>query len=185
MKTTFLLLINIIVSLFFWAFLCPSFLLGQRSLPENNLSYPVLLKIDSTSTGSGFFYQHHNEVYLVTAGHVLFDLKKDSLIGRNCVISSYSEDLRDTTKNIYTLNLGAMLLDGLIRWDKKTDVAVINFEDYNNKSIQVKQIATKGIVVVADGNIIPFDSVDVANDVFIFGYPTSLGLKQFPQIDYE
>ncbi|MCK4303112.1 MAG: trypsin-like peptidase domain-containing protein, partial [Candidatus Eisenbacteria sp.] len=30
-----------------------------------------------------------------------------------------------------------------------------------------------------------YDSVHVSNEIFVFGYPRSLGLKQIPQMDYD
>lgn len=42
----------------------------------------------------------------------------------------------------------------------------------------------RGIVGVNLNNLKKFDEVLTGNDVFIFGYPTSLGIKQVPQLDY-
>jgi hypothetical protein len=47
----------------------PSF--ANPDIPEDNLSYPVLLKWGDGS-GSGFFYNKKDATYLITAKHVLF-----------------------------------------------------------------------------------------------------------------
>ncbi len=47
------------------------------------------------------------------------------------------------------------------------------------------QIAKTGILGVAQASAKKFADVLTANQVFIFGYPTSLGLKNIPQIDYS
>src|ERR1039458_2489713 len=49
----------------------PPLATAQRAIPEHNLAYPVLLTIGST-TGSGFYLNAPDSVYLVTAKHVLF-----------------------------------------------------------------------------------------------------------------
>lgn len=50
---------------------------ARRDIPDNNLSYPILIsKADGSKVGSGFLYKDQKFVYLVTARHVLF--KHDS-----------------------------------------------------------------------------------------------------------
>jgi hypothetical protein len=44
---------------------------ANQDIPEDNLSYPVLLKVGDGS-GSGFFYNKKEATYLITAKHVLF-----------------------------------------------------------------------------------------------------------------
>lgn len=44
---------------------------ANPDIPEDNLSYPVLLKWEGGS-GSGFFYNKDDATYLITAAHVLF-----------------------------------------------------------------------------------------------------------------
>lgn len=45
---------------------------ADPDIPEDNLSYPVLLIGKDGSTGSGFFYNKDDATYLITARHVLF-----------------------------------------------------------------------------------------------------------------
>jgi len=49
--------------------------------------------------------------------------------------------------------------------------------------VTVESMAKDGILGVDIGSIKPFNRVLVGNDVVLFGYPTSLGLKQTPQLD--
>lgn len=46
-------------------------LYASPDIPEDNLSYPVLLQ-GKNSSGSGFFYNKEDATYLITARHVLF-----------------------------------------------------------------------------------------------------------------
>ena len=60
--------------LFFMALflLLPGISESDPDLPDDNLSYPVLLVSKTKSSGSGFFYNKDNAIYLITARHVLF-----------------------------------------------------------------------------------------------------------------
>ena len=62
----YLILLAIIV-----AFICPHGAIAFRQVPDNNLSYPVLITLGK-SAGSGFFLRKENKTYFVTARHVLF-----------------------------------------------------------------------------------------------------------------
>lgn len=56
---------------------CISISEARRDIPDNNLSYPILISgADGSKVGSGFLYKDQKFVYLVTARHVLF--KHDS-----------------------------------------------------------------------------------------------------------
>jgi hypothetical protein len=44
---------------------------SETDIPDDNLSYPVLL-VSKCGTGSGFFYNKDDATYLITARHVLF-----------------------------------------------------------------------------------------------------------------
>jgi hypothetical protein len=46
---------------------------AQRAIPDDNLAYPVLITLGNGSSGSGFFLNTSDAVYLVTAKHVLFN----------------------------------------------------------------------------------------------------------------
>jgi hypothetical protein len=52
------------------------------------------------------------------------------------------------------------------------------------KGVSIRELAKSGVLSVVKESIKHFSEVLMANQVFIFGYPTSLGLKTIPQIDY-
>ena len=56
----------------FLLLLFPCYSQSSPDLPQDNLSYPVLLVGKDGATGSGFFYNKDNAIYLITARHVLF-----------------------------------------------------------------------------------------------------------------
>jgi hypothetical protein len=49
--------------------------------------------------------------------------------------------------------------------------------------VVVREATASGILGVSLDSVKKYDEVLVANEVFLFGYPTSLGLKEIPQLD--
>jgi V8-like Glu-specific endopeptidase len=164
-----------------------------RAIPDDNLAYPVLITLKSGSQGSGFFLNASKASFLVTARHVLFKQNTDDLLDSDAEILSYAKDPKDNGKNEFTLDLKALKQNGEIKRHADRDVAVIRI-GIENKSgqrtlnatngISLRQMAKSGILGVAESTVKRYADVLTANQVFIFGYPTLLGLKEIPQIDY-
>jgi len=51
--------------------------------------------------------------------------------------------------------------------------------------VTIQQLSKSGPVGVALDAVKAFDKALTGNDVIVFGYPSSIGLKNLPQIDYE
>jgi len=167
---------------------------AQRAIPEDNLAYPVLLTIGNTA-GSGFYVSTDNAVYLVTAKHVLFD-PAQKLIDSHVTLLSYSKDPKDATNNVLSADLTALRDNGDIRPHPSEDVVVIKLftlkpsDDPSKGSlanpepgVTLSQQATQGIVGAKSDIVKLFADVIPGNDVMVFGYPSSLGLKELPQVD--
>ena len=96
-----------------------------------------------------------------------------------------------------TLNLDALFAAGEIKVHPKEDVAVIRigiktstkpeekgtFTMQMVPGVKVEETAPHGIRGAELKIIKKFEEVLVGNEVYIFGYPTSLGLKEIPQLD--
>ncbi len=170
---------------------------SERAIPDNNLSYPVFVALADSqgSQGSGFFLEKDNNIYLVTAAHVLFDVKTGSLKAGKAKLLSYSSNPKETGRNIYDLNLAALLAAKRIRRHSTEDAATINFATVvGNANTGLEIITTvtgatllekvpSGILCVGLDGIKRFNEVLTANTIYVFGYPTSLGMKDIPQID--
>ncbi len=162
-----------------------------RALPDDNLAYPVLITLRSGGTGSGFYLNTKSEIYLVTAKHVLFNQKTGIPLDTSFELLSYSKDVSDQTPNISTIDMTKMAADGIVKHPTEDIVVVKIFSqsatDANRVSarpgVTVKGRAKQGILTVALENIRKFSDVLVGNQVFLFGYPTSLALQDMPQID--
>ena len=291
---------------------------AQRSLPDNNLSYPILIELKPGGMASGFYLRTDDYTFFVTARHVLFNMtinevtkeNEYNLVSKNADLLSYSSDITDPSSNILTLNLETLNKAGEITFHRKQDIAVIriakvikktssNFSvnefesqkkdvqtlcnkiksegyefgtidasentiDWLNRILELYDLSDKitakkpkltltdeikklkeqiarsrkglfadlkddekkaikrlnrltielaypqetpkidklsgiafikgvkptqltklGILSVPISNIKRFDEVLVSNDIYVFGYPSSIGLKEIPQLDYK
>jgi hypothetical protein len=175
---------------------------AQRALPNDNLGYPVLITLNHGGTGSGFFLNAHQSVYLVTAKHVLFDADTQKLRGNRVEVTAYSKDPADDENTIIVLNLEELERSGSIKQHPLHDVTVVKLGDIQSEvqpsdnskesmlsplsvapGVIVVKTAKLGIVGVGHDSIKTFDQVLIGNDIFLLGYPTSLGLQAKPQLD--
>ncbi len=173
----------------------------MRLIPDDNLRYPVFVNLENLEghfTGSGFYLNRDKDVYFVTARHVLFNQDKDNkikfLIKSNTVtLLSYSNNLNIYQKIRISLDLSILENKGNLFFSQTSDVVVIRvFEGelaslHPAPGVTVLETPTDGhgILGVDLGSIKKYVDVVESNEVFIFGYPTSLGLKSIPQIEYD
>jgi len=164
----------------------------MRPIPDDNLGYAVLVSLPNGSAGSGFFLTSGAATFLVTAHHVLFDRETGSLLAPEVTLTAYSPDPLDTEQNVIGLNLDTLHADGQIKADALRDVVVIRLlESLSADSNQVTRhlegtsvpgvsglkLAPAGIVAVPLSHVALFDQALIANEVYVFGYPVSLGLQ--------
>jgi hypothetical protein len=177
-----------------------SLVASQRAIPDDNLAYPVLIALGNGARGSGFYLRNRDAVYLVPAKHVLFDPATQKLRDAALELLSYSKDPSDSTHNLLTLDLQALQNAGNVKPHPSQDVAVVKVSTAVENAtpgtggtkpwtgslvpgVTFKERANGGILNVDLGAVKRFEQVLTGNDVMVFGYPTSLGLKQLPQID--
>lgn len=193
----------IIFTLFFGLISNTSFC--SSDLPEGALSYPVFVSLENKASATGFYLVDNSHFYFVTARHVLFDVnvKLDEktpqypLISKTMKLLSYSKEIDNPKKIEYKINLEALLKDNLIRYHNIHDVAVVKMGivkrlegGYTNTETSLKYVqrlseSNDGIIHVDTLWIKKINQVLIGNEVFLFGYPNSIGIKEIPQIDYE
>jgi hypothetical protein len=168
---------------------------ADRAIPDDNLAYPVLVSLDTGAQGSGFFLNTSTKTHLVTAAHVLFDEKTGILKGKKAQLLSYSKDPQETGRNIIDLDLLALLGSKRIQRHPTEDVAIVHVADIAGNispglitmgmvsGVSVVEKAASGILGASIENVKRFADILTANTIYVFGYPTSLGIKQIPQID--
>jgi len=165
----------------------------MRSIPEDNLAFPTLLTFNNGYSGSGFLLSGNDKIYLITAKHVLFD-QGMNIWGQQITLLVPTKDINDDSK--YTISINLQIISPA--YHSTADVASIELgktvanPDGNGSYL----IFNEGIVVVRPGNtpmvwvgsksgVKLLRDVLVSNDVFLYGYPTSLGIKDMPQFDYS
>jgi hypothetical protein len=185
-------------------FLCPASNVRaqRRAIPDANLAYPGLIQFPDEKA-SGFFISTGNSIYLVTAKHVLFTIPTGTpptshVRGGHMTLLSYPRDPKEPGVNIIQVDMMALSQKGEIKGHSVADVAVVHISDIvtvptdNSPSGQFLQFiggvtgstTTKsGVLGVAMDAIKKYDEVLVANEVLLFGYPTSLGIEGTPQLD--
>jgi hypothetical protein len=176
---------------------------SDRAIPEDNLAYPVLLILQGGGTGSGFYFNTPATQYLVTANHVIADDKRLIDPATNAYnpdaefrAVSYSRDMSETVRNVLIVNLHQLQTAGRLRADVTADVLVLIVGTLpampSNTQPQMMspvpgvtwaEVAPLGTVGVSREGVKTLDEVIVGNDAMMYGYPTSLGLQQIPEID--
>jgi S1-C subfamily serine protease len=186
------------------AFLIAPVLDGRaaREIPDDNLAYPVLINIRDGG-GSGFFIRIGPTQYFVTAKHVLFKdvvTPESELRSDSAELISYSRDPKEATRNRFSLDLKALRAAGRLKVHPSRDVAVIEIAKVDSlkdvqtstgelqgmrtlPSVTIKESASKGILSAPREGLRLYEDVLVGNEVIVFGYPASLGLKELPQLD--
>jgi hypothetical protein len=173
----------------------PGILQAQREIPENNLSYPVLIEISSRFPASGFFLYEADRSFLVTAKHVFLDSLKRPWTD-SAIITAYPPDPTTGGRTVFVLDLvSAMTMNALLIHPSQ-DVVVIEIGqrsgDSTNKYIKVspyvtlKERAIKGIIGVPIKSTKRYSEILIGNEIFLLGYPTALGItQQLPQFDHK
>jgi V8-like Glu-specific endopeptidase len=181
--------------------------IAKRAIPDDNLAYPVLITLKNGSTGSGFYLNAVDTIYLVTAKHVLFDPDTKQLRDIALDLLSYSKDLTESKRNLLTLDISALNNAGNIKAHPSEDVVVVKIalvtpqqtkaeapQEPSAEKLQkfsflpgvtLKESALTGLLTVALEGVKTFDQVLVGNEVVMFGYPTSLALVPNPKIDFQ
>ena len=165
----------------------------MRELPDNNLAYPVFILLDTGKCGSGFFISHNNGLYLVTAKHVILDSDNQFKGQESFKISAYSSD--HSIKEPMIISVDYTKLKKEVKFHPVFDVLVMRIgQDKEKKSDGTKGDFLDGVklesqpdsfelVWIADHKFKKYEDVLVSNDVYVFGYPISIGKKTYEQID--
>ena len=169
----------------------------MRYMPDNNLAYPILIKIDTGSCGSGFFLKSKNILYLVSAKHVFVKPSDDTfLCNKEFTLLAYSSDpmIKDPIK----INVQFDSVKNDIKKHSTSDIVIIKVGEviYNEvdktdvanflTGIKITSMPTGAQIVWMDDKVFKkYDEVFISNGVFILGYPVSVGQKGYEQIDID
>ena len=173
---------------------------ARRAIPNDLIVHPVLVTLveGSNATGSGFYFKNEEiGVFLVSACHVFIERdKKEGFVLRSnkAHLLSYPKDLNWSKPAKIELDLKYLLENNFLKYDAKNDVIAIKISEI------VKSDDNQGLMKINDGvnellkgrlltvpvkNTKMYDDVLIGNDVYISGFPSSIGIKRIAQIDYE
>lgn len=167
----------------------------MRKIPDDNLAYPVLITDSDGRSGTGFLLNSSLSIYLVTAMHVLYKVDDGTFRDVDVQLSSCSRDPAEHDRQILSASLRELHENDHMFAHSSADVAIARItepcgtdEGQRNRLLPeiTKISATRaGIVGIGMNTVKQYDEILVGNEVIVFGYPTSLGLKHMPQFDYE
>lgn len=157
-------------------------------LPFNSLSYPVLATLDDNSSGSGFYLSDKGNFYFVTARHVIFNneltLKSKTITLSSCCSPDISK------KIVFKINLEELYKSNLIKFHEIHDVTIIYLGKISNNTVTygnyIKRISSETCSTTSSDTlwIKKFHDIPIGNEIYIFGFPNSLGLVKNQQLDY-
>jgi hypothetical protein len=165
----------------------------MRNIPDDNLAYPVLLKFDTGSSGSSFMLRTTDKQFLITAKHVLFDIN-NVLRGKIIELIAQTIDINDETTTNFSVDLSKVKIIS----HPSADISAIELgtviEDEKINGCQTTYY--DGVIITRTGNskIVCAQAKEstkllkdvlISNNIFLYGYPTSLGLKNSPQFNYN
>jgi Trypsin-like peptidase domain len=164
---------------------------GQLRIPEQALCYPVLFETES-NIGSGVFLADSANVFFVTARHNLFSGEFEFLhkIGK---FIFYPHDVVNDEQAEIEIDLTTAYEEKYIKYDKSQDIAVIliahiskidslDFIDYYKS---IKKNRKTNVNIIYKDNTSTYSETSIGSDIYMFGYPSSIGSKKHPQFDYS
>lgn len=167
----------------------------MRYLPDDNLAYPVLIKLDTDRYGSGFFLRSKNSLYLVTAKHVFLNSTDGKfLCNKEFSITAYSRDLLVKEPILISVQLDSVRDE--FKKHTSSDVIVMRMGDirYEHEANLDRAFFLPGIKITAcpiGASIVwvdeklfkKYNDIFISNDIFVLGYPVSIGHRNYEQID--
>ena len=169
---------------------------SDTAIPTDHLALPVQISLDQGGTASGFFMSSPRHEYFVTAKHVLFDPKSGRLKSPTAILLCWTKNAANAEKVKLQLYLARLLDDGRVANSKHGDVSLVHFGERLNRPgsegigthtnyVQWLKQSDDQIQGANPSNTKAFEDVSVSNDIYLFGYPSSIGIQQMPQLDYE
>jgi hypothetical protein len=167
--------------------------IGQH-LPDEFLCSPILIE-HSKGLGTGFLILDTADFYFVTAKHNFIDNKTNILLVEEASLTMYNEDPVTGDKIKLKLNLKEADSLGYVYKKQYEDVLAIKIAylepgQFKNSAVIYYSFVTKEtgstfIKALPVEILLKYEDIHVGDEIYLFGYPTSIGLTQTPQFDYS
>ncbi len=149
----------------------------------------LIQSTDKEHSGSGFLYYTGNNLYLLTAKHVLMS-QKDDLLYNEIMFYSYPHDAQKENAKEYSINLKEAYEQKKARYGTNFDIIAIQIGivskgivDYFNF---IKTGPTSNINNFSINDcILNLDSISVGEDIYVIGYPKSLEVTQYDNFNFN
>lgn len=145
---------------------------------------------DKVHSGSGFLYHTGNNLYLLTAKHVLFD-QENKLLYDEIVFYSYPNDAQKEKAVEYIIDMKAAYLQHKARYGNNFDIVavqigvtpggIVNYFNFVSKNNATNNI---NIFSLSDC-ILDLDSIHTGDNIFMLGYPKSLEVTQYNNFNFN
>ena len=159
---------------------------SQYSIDPKIRASSILVQSNSGS-GSGFILNDTltKHLFIVTARHVIMNIQQTEVVD-SITITCYREDVDADSKSVFKIGLTDCANSGNLQIDNKNDVAVIEFGKlvpmgeyasirYSN---YVKKLSKETKIEAWPSFLsMPLEKVIPGSDLFIIGFPQSLGLQ--------
>lgn len=165
-----------------------------RDIVEYYLTIPVSVALENNQTATGFYIVIDKVVFFVTARHAFLVEAKDNtfnLASNTAVLKSSNFGTDSDAEKIIALDLSKLYNNGCIIYNKLFDIAVIKIADFIDETefkgvegVVIKQTPGPFNLTTLD-YIKKYEETLIGNEVFVFGYPTTLGIQEVPQIDFS
>ena len=159
----------------------------MKNLSNSQLAFSVLISLGDAS-GSGFIYRSDKHYYLITAKHVLINDSMD-LRSTEIQIAGQSKDIFDHKVNRINIDLNIVPYKS----HSSADITVVEIGVVLNNNGDLNFLLNEGVTYIeeASSKLITatkqvtstLADVIISNDIYISGYPTSLGIERSPQFD--
>lgn len=158
---------------------------------EELLENVVLIQSkDKNLSGSGFLYHTGNNVYLMTAKHVLLRTN-NSLLFDEIVFYSYPKNAQKEIAVEYTINLKDAFNTHKVRYGNEFDMiairlgktmrGVINYFDFVSRKGKMNKIN----IFSLNECILKLDSINIGDEIYLIGYPKSLEVAQHNNFNFN
>jgi Trypsin-like peptidase domain len=179
-------------------FLVPEWRSFSASLPAPYSGFAVQISRGEPkeALGSGFILQASNSVYIVTARHVLFHAEGTNGWQFNnpaVEVDAYPSPSGTNEEHVvFDLDLQILRNLGEVRFSTNRDVALIRFESCNRTNKAIVTLLPGIILKSSNWRLNPLgsdlvktgvDTSSVGSDVFLFGFPSFIGVANIPQVD--
>lgn len=143
-------------------------------ITTDNFSFSTFLSVDfGDSSGSGFRINYNGKDYIITARHVVYNknvllsdlwIKSRNYFGNDT--DGYSAKINLSTENVLTFN--------------DLDIVVIKLDTQFN--YEIESVGT-GISIASIEDTSNFESILIGANIFLVGFPSSLTVDDFYDVD--